>query len=319
MSVARSNPAYVVPAVDPFGREVRSLRLSVTQKCDLRCSHCHKEGQHPASTEMTSSEIERLVKIGATIGVRKVKITGGEPLLRRDISDIVSGISPLLREVSLTTNGRRLSELAVSLKRAGLRRVNVSLHTLDAGRYTRLCGVDASSETMEGIKAAVSVGLDPVKVNMVVLKNVNEDEIQAMIDFCGRAGAVLQLIEYMSDRDGENGCGFAERHVSLKSIEESLARESLETTVNELHRRRRYRIRSNGVQVQVEVVRPMHNSEFCANCTRLRMSSDGRLKPCLLDRSGEVDVLSALREGASDDAIHELFLSAVANRKPYWR
>jgi len=267
---------------------------------------------------MTPEEIERLVRIAASIGVRKVKLTGGEPLLREDIVEIVSRISPLLAEISLTTNGSHLAETAQHLRKAGLRRVNVSLHSLDPDRFSRLCGVDKVTEVVGGIEESVRAGLNPVKVNMVVLKGENHEEIQSMIDFCGKVGAVLQLIEYEADRDSANGNHFAERFYSLGSIEETLSRQSIGTSVNELHRRRRYRIKANGGNVTVEVVRPMHNTEFCANCTRIRMSSDGRLKPCLLDPSGEVDVLTPLRHGSTDTKLRELFLEAVRRRRPYW-
>ena len=306
------------PAIDPHGREVRSLRLSVTQRCDLACSHCHREGQSPSTREMTPEEVERLVRIAASIGVRKVKLTGGEPLLRADIVDIVSKVSPLVAETSLTTNGSHLAGMAQPLREAGLGRVNVSLHTLNPDRFRRLCGVDKVAEVIRGIEESVRAGLNPVKVNMVVLKGENNEEIQSMIDFCGAVGAILQLIEYEADRDSANGDHFTERFFSLGSIEEVLCRQSMDTSVNELHRRRRYKIRANGGFVTVEVVRPMHNTEFCANCTRIRMSSDGKLKPCLLDPNGEVDVLSSLRHGAADHQLKELFLEAIRRRKPYW-
>lgn len=305
-------------AVDPHGREVKSLRLSVTQRCDLACAHCHREGQRPSTREMTPEEIERIVRIAASIGVRKVKLTGGEPLLRGDIVEIVSRISPLMAEVSLTTNGSQLAGMARNLRKAGLRRVNVSLHSLDPDRFSKLCGVDKVAEVVSGIEESVRAGLSPVKVNMVVLKGENDGEIQSMIDFCGKVGAVLQLIEYEADRDSANGDHFAKRFYSLGSIEETLSRQSIDTSVNELHRRRRYKIGANGGSVIVEVVRPMHNTEFCANCTRIRMSSDGRLKPCLLDPSGEVDVLTPLRHGSADERLRELFLEAVRKRRPYW-
>jgi cyclic pyranopterin phosphate synthase len=267
---------------------------------------------------MTPEEIERLVRIAASIGVRKVKLTGGEPLLREDIVEIVSRISPLLAEISLTTNGSRLSDMAPHLRKAGLRRVNVSLHTLDPDRFRRLCGIDMVAEVIGGIEESVRAGLNPVKVNMVVLKGENSEEIQTMIDFCGSVGAVLQLIEYEADRDSANGDHFAERFFSLGRIEDSLSRQSMDTSVNELHRRRRYKVRANGGFVTVEVVRPMHNTEFCANCTRIRMSSDGKLKPCLLDPNGAVDVLTSLRQGATDQQLKELFLEAIRKRRPYW-
>lgn len=305
-------------ARDPFGREVKSLRLSVTQQCDLACSHCHKEGQRPSVDEMTAAEIERLTRIGSSVGIRKVKLTGGEPLIRKDITEIISKISPLVREVSLTTNGLRLEHMARSLKNAGLGRVNVSLHSLDPETFKRLCGRGQTVDVVRGIKAAIEAGLSPVKVNMVVLKDENEAEIAQMIEFCAKTGAILQLIEYESDRESSNGRDFVKRYVSLEALEETLAQQSFETTMNELHRRRRYRIRNNGTSVAVEFVRPMHNTEFCANCTRIRMSSDGRLKPCLLSRSGEVDVLTPLRGGATDAELRGLFLEAIANRRPYW-
>jgi cyclic pyranopterin phosphate synthase len=305
--------------VDPYGRPVRSLRLSVTQRCDLACDHCHHEGQKPSTSEMTPAEIGRLVAVAASLGVKKVKITGGEPLLREDLADIISAVSPLVKEVSLTTNGTRLENMAAELRRAGLARVNVSLHTLDRDRYARLCGIDRFAEASKGIDAAVAAGLNPVKVNMVVFKGENESEIERMIEFCSKAGATLQLIEYEADRENSNGCHFEKRFFSLEETESQLSSRSSGITLNELHRRRRYKIPLGRGSVVVEVVRPMHNTEFCSHCTRIRMSSDGLLKPCLLDQSGHVDVLTPLRAGASDEDLHELFRRAVANRKPYWR
>jgi len=305
--------------VDPSGRRVKSLRLSVTQRCDLACFHCHREGQRPVSTEMTPAEIERLVSVSASLGISKVKITGGEPLIRKDIAEIVRRISPLLKEVSLTTNGTRLGELAENLKDAGLARVNVSLHTLDPQRYERLCGSGDLERVTRGIESAVAAGLNPVKVNMVVFRNENECEIADLMEFCAERKAVLQLIEYEGDRVDCCNEEFARRYYPLTEIESSLARSAISISVNELHRRRRFLVPANGSRVEVEVVRPMHNTEFCSHCTRLRLTSNGTLKPCLLELGGEVDVLSPMREGASDDALVDLFRQAVKNRTPYWR
>lgn len=304
---------------DPFGRDVNSLRLSVTQKCDLSCPHCHHEGQSPSTDEMSVAEIEKAVDIASSLGIRKVKITGGEPLMRDDIVEIVRSISPLVDEVSLTTNGSRLVELSRQLKESGLMRVNVSLHTLDSDRYRLMCGRDLTVRVQKGIREAVAVGLSPVKVNMVVIKGQNEDEIRPMIDFCAEIGATLQLIEYETDRSGQSQDEFAEKYYPLKDFEDALAKEAVEVRTNELHRRKRYRLAAGARSALVEVVRPMHNTEFCSHCTRLRLSSDGRLKPCLLDRSGSVDILAPMRRGASDDHLRALFAEAVKNRKPYWR
>ena len=268
---------------------------------------------------MAPDEIERLVRIATSFGVTKVKITGGEPLVRDDIVDIVSRISGLVGEVSLTTNGSKLAKKAADLRFAGLKRVNVSLHTLDPELYAYLCGVDRSRVVIQGIVSSVEAGLNPVKVNMVVLKGENDEEIPAMMKFCGRVGAVLQLIEYETDRESSNGCKFAEKYYPLREVEDALAVSAIEKSHNDLHRRGRYKIRANGSIVTVEVVRPMHNTEFCANCRRIRLSSDGKLKPCLLDPSGAIDLLTPLRNGASDEELGNLFAKGVSNRKPYWR
>lgn len=304
--------------VDPFGRSVRSLRLSVTQRCDLACEHCHHEGQTISSKEMTPAEIERIVEVGSSLGIRKVKITGGEPMMRDDIVEIVRRISRRVHEVSLTTNGLDLDVKSEELRSAGLTRVNISLHTLDPDRYARFCGKNRLDRVLMGVESAVRSGLNPVKVNMVVFKDENESEIRQMIEFCSKARATLQLIEYEANREESNGCNFTRRFYSLEAVEKDLAKRSVRTTLNELHRRRRYDILLPEGPVTVEVVRPMHNSEFCSYCTRIRVSSDGLLKPCLLEHSGHVDVLTALRNGANDRELHKLFQKAVGNRKPYW-
>lgn len=298
---------------------MRSLRVSVTQSCDLNCDHCHKEGQSRSYEEMTPGEIERLVRISTGIGIQKVKLTGGEPLMRSDIADIIRRVSALVREVSLTTNGQKLAGVADDLRSAGLARVNVSLHSRDPAVYRRLCGAGSVDSIVGGISKAVSAGLNPVKVNMVVFKDVNEHAIDDMTRFCADAGAILQLIEYEASKEGSKDRSFSKRFYSLADVERRLSEQALQVDFNELHRRRRYTILSDGRRVVVEVVRPMHNTEFCAHCTRLRMSSDGKLKPCLLDASGEVDVLSPMRSGASDEELKSLFMEAVSKRRPYWR
>ncbi len=267
---------------------------------------------------MSPSEIERLVGVATSLGVRKVKITGGEPMLRDDIGDIIGRIAPILSEVSLTTNGSRLSEKAMELKSAGLTRVNVSLHTLDKDVYTRLCGVDGVKSAVEGIERAIEAGLQPVKVNMVVLRGFNENEIPRMMEFCARSGAILQLIEFEASKEDSRKDLFLERYFSLHDTEMDLARRSERTIHNELHRRARYTVRTSEGKVEVEFVRPMHNNEFCRHCSRIRLSSDGRMKPCLLDGNGELDALSELRNGASDSELRDLFLKVVAARRPYW-
>ena len=299
---------------DSYGREMTNLRISITQRCNLRCLYCHREGEAAPGEEMTPGEIARLVAIGSSMGMRKLKITGGEPLLRDDILDIVRLTARQAGEVSMTTNGALLSDLSSGLKEAGLRRVNVSLDTLDPETYKSISGIDVLDRVIEGIRKAISAGLSPVKLNMVVMKGVNSSEIDGMIRFSKDVGAVLQLIELEAQRENVNDGYYAKYHYDLDDLERSFASRAVKVVPRDLHRRMKYFLPE-----EVEVVRPMHNSVFCANCHRLRITSDGHLKPCLLSSSGMIDVLTPIRRGASDSQLKELFRSAVESREPYWR
>jgi len=303
---------------DNYGRVLTGLRVSVTQRCNLNCPHCHREGQLPARTEMSPDEIGTIVSVAASLGVRKVKITGGEPLLRKDICEIVEAIRPHVAEISLTTNGILLDRYARSLKKAGLDRINISLHSLSNETMRKIVGRECVEEVKSGIAVARDAGLEPIKVNMVVLRDVNHDEIPDMIEFASRTGAILQLIELAADRSGCHEEYFRRHHYPLEELESRLASEASSISYNELHRRAKYRLTSNGRETTVEVVRSMHNSAFCSNCTRLRLTSDGLLKGCLYENDGHLDVLGALRSGAGLDRLSELFLSCMNRRRPYW-
>jgi len=301
---------------DPFGRKVNNLRISITQQCNLACFFCHREGEKGrAPTEMTPEEIGRIASIAASFGIDRVKLTGGEPLLRKDIVEIVSQIHdiPGIRDLAITTNGIQLEELAASLKTAGLSRANVSLGTVRVQTYREITGIDAMQKVRRGILEARRVGLHPIKLNMVVLKGLNEDQVWEMVDFCKAAGFVLQLIEVESATAEDDY--YKRYHKDLSEIEAELARRSIEVVVREMQGRRRFILQDGG---EVEVVRPMHNTEFCRNCTRLRVTSEGKLKPCLFRSDNLVDVLSAIRSNASDGRLRELFKSAVAERRPYF-
>ena len=306
-----------IPLRDPSGRPVTNLRISLTQRCNLDCFFCHEEGEVEPGAEMSTKEVQSIVEVAARLGVRKLKITGGEPLLRNDLCDVVSHASGHVEEVSMTTNGVELEEWAARLRRAHLQRVNVSLHSLRRERYRRITGVDALDEVLRGITAALDNGLSPVKVNFVVLKDVNHDEINDMMKFAARTGAVLQLIEYMPLGNGK--MSGARYHVDLSAIESDLRRIALRSEERRMHRRCRYSVSVDEGCAEVEVVRSMHNSAFCRNCTRLRVTSDGRLKPCLLRNDNLVDVASFLRRGTSRKEISEAFRKAVSLRQPYWR
>jgi cyclic pyranopterin phosphate synthase len=299
---------------DSFGRDMTNLRVSITQRCNLKCSYCHREGEVISGKEMTPEEMARLVSLGSSLGMKKLKLTGGEPLVRDDVVEIVRLCAERTQEVSMTTNGVLLSEFASSLKGAGLRRVNVSLDTLDPKTYESVSGIDALDQVLDGIRAAISVGLSPVKLNMVVMKDINSSEIEDMIRFSAEVGAVLQLIELEASRERMNDGYYAKHHYPLDVIESQLAARAVRVVARSLHRRMKYYLPG-----EVEIVRPMHNTVFCANCHRLRITSNGHLKPCLLSNDGMIDVLGPMRNQASDQELKELFHKAVELREPYWR
>jgi cyclic pyranopterin phosphate synthase len=299
---------------DPYNRPINSLRISLTQRCNFDCFFCHREGEHDPHGEMTAREIETIVEVAAGLGIRKVKLTGGEPMLRGDLVDIVARIAPHLDEVSMTTNASLLPGKACELKEAGLDRVNVSLHTLDGGAFEKITGVDQGSEVRDGIEEAVRCGLNPVKINMVVMRGVNDSEVPAMIEYSRDVGAVLQLIEFQELEHGAEH--YDALHHDLTPLEGSLEEQAERVVEREMHHRRVYHLRGGA---QVEVVRPMHNSVFCAFCTRLRVTSDGRLKACLMRDDNLVPLMSLIRGGASSGRLEEAFREAVARRRPFWR
>lgn len=284
---------------DVYNRPVNSMRVSVTQKCNLSCPYCHREGQLPSDLEMSAEEIAKIISIGTRLGIKSVKITGGEPLMRGDIVDIIKRAEAL--EVSMTTNGILLEPLAEELARAGLKRVNIG------------CESVPKFEGMKGcLSAAKKAGL-PVKLNMVVMRGINEGEIGRMIGLCRESGASLQLIELIETI--RNREFYGRHHVGLEEAEAEIARKAKSVSSRSLHARKQYQVDG----IMVEVVRPMHNSGFCGNCTRIRVTSNGLLKPCLMRTDGCVDVLSAIRRGIPDGELEKIFAGACKARIPYWR
>ncbi len=306
---------------DRFGRPVKSIRVSVTERCNLNCFYCHREGEwHKHRSEMTPEEIEKILRIARELDIRKVKFTGGEPLFREDIVEIVERSAPLMdKDVSLTTNGTLLSKYAYDLKEAGLDRVNVSLDTLNPEKYAKITRKNMLNYVIDGIYAAVDAGLNPVKLNMVLLKGINEDEIEEMIRFSADTGTILQIIELEAPIEKEQTEFFKKYHVNPKFIEEHLERIAEQIKYNELHRRKRFIFNFDGKRAEVEIVRPMHNSEFCMYCTRIRLTSDGKLKPCLLRDDNLVDILTPMRNGADEKDLKDLFIEAIMRREPYWK
>ena len=287
---------------DPYNRTVTNLRISLTSRCNLRCIYCHAEGEVNPKEQMSADEIAELMRIGAQFGIRSVKFTGGEPMLRRDLVDIIRSVPPGI-ESSLTTNGTLLAPKAADLKEAGLARVNVSLDTLRPERYRRITGKDCLEDALEGIDAAIHVGLTPVKINMVLLDGINEDEIDDFMAFVrGKRDLVLQVIELMEF----NECRF---HGDVDSVEQELNERATRVVTRRMHHRKKYCLDG----AEVEVVRPLHNTEFCAFCNRLRVTSDGNLKPCLLRTDNLVNI-----RGKHGKELEDAFREAVSRRRPYF-
>lgn len=292
-----------MPLLDPYGRKATSLRIALTPRCNLRCIYCHREGESAPGSEISKEMVVCIAKAASELGFRSIKLTGGDPLMRSDLQEIISEM-PRGLDLSITTNGIGLAERAKSLKEAGLTRVNVSLVSLDPAKYRRITGCREGDleEVKRGIDAAMDAGLSPVKLNVVLLKE-NQDEVWDLVDFARRRGLILQLIELLDLKHlGISG--------DMAILEEALRAKADKITIREMHRRRKYHLSD----VEVEVIRPMDNTEFCANCTRLRVTSDAKLKPCLLRNDNLVDI------GTCDiPAIKELIIKANSLREPYFK
>lgn len=299
---------------DNFGRPLTSLRISVTQDCNLDCVYCHREGCLTEDRKMSPEGIGELVRVATEFGMKKIKLTGGEPLVRDDIVEIVDAVSQSqVVDVSITTNGVNLSEKAAGLAEAGLDRINVSLDTLDEEKYENITGSSALDRVLAGIDSAVRSELFPVKLNTIVMDGVNDDEIDDLIEYSVGKGTILQLIE-LEKVLPENEEIYERYHADLDPIEEKVRdRASGVKTRWEMQARRKYEVDGG----EVEIVNPMHNSEFCAHCTRLRMTPGGHLKPCLMRNDNLVDVLTPLRK-KDEEGVREAYELAIDRREPYF-
>lgn len=306
---------------DAFGRPLRDLRLSLTDRCNLRCRYCMPRevfGADHAFLErdelLTFEELERLVRVFVGLGVVKLRLTGGEPLLRKDLPDLVARLTAIagIEDVALTTNGVLLAQHADALAAAGLRRVTVSLDSLDDATFRALADTPLPvAAVLEGIDAAIDAGLAPVKVNAVLQRGVNDGEVEALAGWARERGVTLRFIEYM-DVGTTNGW-LRERVVSATEVLERIgARWPIEpldaTRPGEVAERHRYLDGAGEVGVIASVTRP-----FCGTCTRARLSAVGELFTCLFAATGH-DLRAPLRDGADDAALAEA-ITAVWQRR----
>jgi len=310
------NPMRVpipLPVLDSFDRPLRDLRISVTDRCSFRCTYCMPReifGRDfaflPPGQVLSFEEITRLTRVFLSLGVEKIRLTGGEPLIRRDLPELVAMLAPLpgLRDLTLTTNGARLPQLANALKDAGLQRVTVSLDSLDDSVFRAINGVEFPVlRVLDGIAAAQEAGLTPVKINMVVQCGVNEDSIVPMARYFHHSKCNLRFIEYM-DVGATNGWRLedvvpASEIISRIHAELPLA-PLLPNYPGEVARRYRYIDGGGEIGVIASVTQP-----FCGGCTRARLSAEGRLYTCLFASDG-FDLRAPMRGGASDTEIAAL-------------
>jgi cyclic pyranopterin phosphate synthase len=301
--------------LDKYERPIVSLRITLTNRCNVNCLYCHHDGMVKSRDEMTADELYTICKIAKKLGVKKIRLSGGEPLLKKDIVEIVEKIASLdFKDISMTTNGILLEKYAQDLKDAGLDRVNVSLDTLDRKTFEFITKKDYLEDAKRGIIKAVEVGLYPVKINMVIMKDINQNEIDNMFEFCKEHDIVLQLIELIESENCDDDKFSADYHYKLDDIESELA--DIADEVHErkfMQGRKKYYIDGG----EIEVVKPVDNASFCAKCSRLRITPDGKIKPCLLRNDNLVELISYVRNGESEERLEEIFINGINNREPF--
>jgi GTP 3',8-cyclase len=305
---------------DAYGRVATDLRVSLTDRCNLRCAYCMPpEGLDwlPTPEVLTGDEIVRLLTIGVErLGIREIRFTGGEPLLRRDLADIIARTAALdpRPDISLTTNGIGLDKRAAALKAAGLDRINVSLDTLRPEVFRKLTRRDRLTDVLAGLAAAASAGLTPVKINAVVMRDLNQDEAPELLAYCLDRGYELRFIEQMP-LDAQHGWKRTEMVTAGEVLDSlSAAFELSEDSERSRGAAPAETFLVNGGPARVGVIASV-TRPFCGACDRVRLTADGQIRNCLFARS-ESDLRASLRSGASDDEIAARWQAAVASKLP---
>lgn len=296
---------------DSFGRSINYLRISVTDRCNLRCLYCMPPEGVPQMSHgeiLSYEEIRAVVRAGAELGINKIRLTGGEPLVRAELPKLVRMISQIegIEELSLTTNGTLLNRYALELKQAGLSRVNVSLDTLKSDRFPYITGLGKLETVLAGVEAAKEAGVGPVKINTVVMRGINDDEI---LDFARMTyeGWHVRFIELMPFKDVTEFVPSIElrQHIGLLGKLEPCA------SVTGNGPATYYQLA--GAMGTIGFVSPLTETAFCSRCNRMRLTPDGKLRPCLLGED-EIDLKTPLRNNASMEEIKRLVLEAVASK-----
>jgi cyclic pyranopterin phosphate synthase len=311
---------------DHFGHRISYLRVSITDRCNERCTYCMPQELQewlPREGILTFEETLRLIRVAAELGVSKIRITGGEPLTRRGVVDLIRQLPkiPGLNDIGLSTNGTLLARpvepnltMAAALRGAGVRSVNISLDTLDRDVYSQITGRDLHAQVLGGIEAAIAAGFEQIKLNAVLMRGRNEDQLIPLIEFAGARNLILRFIEMMPVSTSEV---LDERN--FVSIFE--AKRAIEARFGSLIPEPQFRTNGPatyyqipGRQQRVGFIGAMTNLHFCESCNKLRLTCDGKLRPCLGSYL-EFDIMKPLRAGASDEELKKFFLDVV-DRKP---
>lgn len=299
------------PLIDQFGRVVRKLRISVTDRCNFRCVYCMAEDVQfmPGNEILSYAEIERVVRILAPLGVQKLRLTGGEPLLRKNLDQLLQRLNRMegIQSISMTTNAFFLKQQAHKLKAAGLKGINVSLDSLDRHRFHQIARRDYLDEVLEGITAAEEAGITPIKINCVAMKGVNDGEVEAFLHWAREKPYQVRFIEFMP-LDGDN---IWERELVLPAAEILERARAIGDVVSENNdpsdpaRRYRFADGKGSFGLIASVSQP-----FCGHCDRIRLTADGKIRNCLFSLE-EHDLRDLMRGGADDRAVEQAVRQAV--------
>jgi len=298
--------------IDPFGRPIEYVRLSVTDRCDLRCFYClpgdYRDFREPEEW-LTFGEIERVIRAFAALGIQRLRVTGGEPLVRKNLPGLVAQLSaiPGVKDLSLSTNAVSLARQASALKTAGISRINVSLDSLRPGRFKEITRGNLD-KVIGGLMAAKAAGFAPIKINMVVMRDINEDEVEDMIEFCIEHEFTLRLIEAMPM--GDTGRDAVSHYVSLQDVKQRLAeRYQLIPGVMPGGGPARY-VQVAGTSLRIGFITPI-SQHFCETCNRVRLAVDGTLYLCL-GQDHRFEFRPLLRAGISDAGLQDAARNAIA-------
>ena len=304
--------------VDPFNRKITYLRVSVTDHCNYRCHYCRDE-DHQTHTKksqvLTFEEIARIVRLFAELGVTKVRLTGGEPLLRKDILDLTRmlGEIPGLSDIPLSTNAHLLPAMALKLKNHGINRANISIDSLIPERFKEITRDGDLETVINGIDAAISVGMKPIKLNMVVMKGTNDDEIESMIEFAINRGLDLRFIETMPI--GLAGIEAVDRHLSEKDILERVYSAYGDRLISQDSKQTdgpAKTLKIEGTNTSIGTISAVSNN-FCSSCNRVRLTAKGELILCL-GQKDSVSLRDAIRSGMKDQEVKQLILNAITKK-----